>query len=124
PEEDFHFETGRELAERLGYPAQMLDSLPAEAVESFAGVGYFFDLAGLSPGKHVVDLGSGSGTDAFFAALQVGSEGSVTGIDMTPEQLGKADRLRSRAGLENVSFVDAHIDQLPLEDAGTDVVIS
>jgi arsenite methyltransferase len=124
PAGDFHFETGRELAERLGYPAQMLDSLPAEAVESFAGVGYFFDLAGLAAGEDVVDLGSGSGTDAFFAARQVGSDGSVTGIDMTPEQLGKADRLAQRAGIENARFIDGHIDRLPIGDAVADVVIS
>jgi arsenite methyltransferase len=124
PEGDFHFETGHRLAVRLGYPAQVLDLLPVEAVESFAGVGYFFDLAGLSPGEHVFDLDSGSGTDAFFAALQVGSEGSLTGIDMTPEQLAKAERLRSREGFENSSFIEGRIDRLPVGDAAVDVVIS
>jgi hypothetical protein len=68
PERDFHFETGRGLAERLGYPAADLDAIPAEAIDSFAGVGYYFDLAELQPGETVVDLGSGSGMDAFLAA--------------------------------------------------------
>ena len=61
PHGDFHFETGRDLAERLGYPPSELDELPREAVESFAGVGYFFDLAQLEAGEQVLDLGSGSG---------------------------------------------------------------
>src|SRR5215204_6875992 len=73
PEREFHFETGRALAERLGYPADELDRIPAAAVESFAGVGYFLDLAAIERGEAVLDLGSGSGTDSFLAALAAGS---------------------------------------------------
>ena len=58
---DLHFPTGRPLAETLGYPADLLDRLPAEAVNSFAGVGYHLGLARLLPGERVLDLGSGSG---------------------------------------------------------------
>ena len=71
PDGTFHFEMGRGLALRLGYPADQLDRIPAEAIESFAGVGYHLGLAALSPGERVLDLGSGSGTDAFVAALAV-----------------------------------------------------
>ncbi len=81
PEREFHFETGRELAERLGYPAAELDRIPAAAIESFAGVGYFLDLAAIEPGEAVLDLGSGSGTDSFLAALAAGEDGSVVGVD-------------------------------------------
>ena len=65
PEGSFHFELGRGLAERLGYPAMILDEIPAPAVESFAGVGYFFDLAQLVTGESVVDFGSGSRMDVL-----------------------------------------------------------
>ena len=51
PQGDYHFELGRPLAERLGYPADVLDRIPDGAIESFAGVGYFFDLADLSRGR-------------------------------------------------------------------------
>jgi len=78
PEHEFHFETGRPLAEYLGYPPADLDRIPAAAIESFAGVGYFLDLAEIEPGEVVVDLGSGSGTDAFLAALAAGAEGHRT----------------------------------------------
>src|SRR5919198_4040062 len=77
PAGEYHFELGRPLAERLGYPVRVLDRVPAGAVESFAGVGYFFDLADLRAGESVVDLGSGSGMDVFFAATQVGAAGRV-----------------------------------------------
>src|SRR5918995_6985354 len=65
PEREFHFETGRPLAERLGYPPADLDRIPAAAIDSFAGVGYFLDLADIAPGHTVLELGSGSGMDSF-----------------------------------------------------------
>src|SRR5918993_2370091 len=79
PEREFHFETGRPLAERLGYPPAELDRIPAAAIDSFAGVGYFLDLAAIAPGETVLDLGSGSGTDSFLAALAGASSGRVVG---------------------------------------------
>jgi arsenite methyltransferase len=121
---DLHFETGRGLAERLGYPAEVLDRIPAEAIESFAGVGYHFDLASIAQGERVLDLGSGSGTDAFFASQQVGDGGRVVGVDFTPEQVRKADRLREAAGIDWVEFVEAPIDDLPFREEGFDVAIS
>jgi arsenite methyltransferase len=120
----FHFEMGRGLAERLGYPAEILDQIPPGAVDSFAGVGYHFDFADLHPGDHVADLGSGSGMDAFFAAIEVGAEGRVSGVDMTDEQLGKANRLRDEQGLSTVTFVEGRIEELPLPDSGFDCVVS
>ena len=83
PHGEFHFEMGRGLTERLGYPADDLDRIPAEAIEAVAGVGYYFHLADIQEGESVVDLGSGSGTDTFFASLKVRSQGQVIGIDMT-----------------------------------------
>lgn len=124
PERDFHFETGRALAERLGYPPAELDRIPAEAIESFAGVGWFFDLADPRQGETVLDLGSGSGMDAFFAARRVGSTGRVIGIDMTDAQLEKADRLRAEHGFGQVVFRAGWIEDLPVEDGSVDVVIS
>jgi arsenite methyltransferase len=109
PFKEFHFETGRTLAERLGYPRAELDAIPAEAVDSFAGVGYYFDLAHIQPGEIVVDLGSGSGLDSFLAARQVGESGRVIGIDITDAQLVKARRLAAEHGFANAEFVDAHI---------------
>lgn len=124
PHREYHFEMGRGLTERLGYPSADLDRIPAQAIESFAGVGYFFDLAELRPGETVVDLGSGSGTDTFIAALNVGSEGRVIGIDMTDEQLNKAARLRDAAGFTSVEYRKGYIEQLPVADASVDAVIS
>jgi arsenite methyltransferase len=124
PAGEFHFEMGRRLAERLGYASSELNRVPAEAVESFAGVGWYFHLADPKPGDTVVDLGSGSGMDSFIAALRVGSHGKVFGIDMTDEQRTKAERLRIRDGFTNVKFLKGYIEDVPLPDGTADVVIS
>jgi arsenite methyltransferase len=119
-----HFEVGRAVAEPLGYPRELLNRIPAEALASFAGVGYHLDLAALRPGEAVLDLGSGSGTDLFCAAVQVGEAGRVAGVDITDEQLAKAGRLRDEAGFAQVELVQAHIEELPFADASFDAVIS
>ena len=124
PEEEYHFEMGRPLAERLGYSPADLDNIPGAAIDSFAGVGYHYDLADLKEGEHVLDLGSGSGMDVFVAALHVGESGSVTGLDMTDEQLEKARALRDEAGMTTVSFEKGKIEDLPFEDETFDVVVS
>jgi len=123
-EAELHFEVGRDLAEHLGYPGELLDAIPAQALASFAGVGHHLDLAALQPGEAVLDLGSGSGTDVFCAALLVGATGRVVGVDITPEQLEKATRLRDRAGLKQVELVEARIEELPFGDASFDAVLS
>lgn len=124
PHGRFHFEMGRALAERLGYAPADLDAIPSDSIDSFAGVGHYFDLAHLTPGETVVDLGSGSGTDSFIAAGKVGQTGSVIGIDMTDEQLAKAERLRAAGGFANVTYRKGYIDATGLADASCDVVIS
>jgi arsenite methyltransferase len=124
PERTYHFETGRALALRLGYPADELDALPAGAVDSFAGVGHFLDLADIRNGETVLDLGSGSGMDSLLAARCVGGAGRVIGLDMTNEQLAKARRLAAETGLGQVEFRHSHIEEPRLPDASVDVVIS
>jgi arsenite methyltransferase len=124
PDGDYHFEMGRGLAERLGYPAELLDVIPAGAVESFAGVGYFLDLADLKAGERVLDLGSGSGMDSFAAATLVTAGGRVVGVDFTAEQLAKARHLAALADLKHVEFLEGRIESAPVGDAGFDCVVS
>src|SRR5450755_1839434 len=105
---DLHFPTGRPLAEALGYPADLLDRLPVEAVNSFAGVGYHLGLARLLPGERVLDLGSGSGMDVFAAAAQVGPAGSVTGVDIQVIQANSGYRFISERAQRTSDKYGAH----------------
>jgi ubiquinone/menaquinone biosynthesis C-methylase UbiE len=124
PHGEFHFEMGRALALRLGYRAGDLDRIPAEAIDSFAGVGYYFHMLDDIEGARVLDLGSGSGMDTFIASLLAGPTGTVVGLDMTDAQRGKAEGLRRREGVRNITYVKGYIDDAPFEDGSFDVVIS
>jgi arsenite methyltransferase len=124
PTAQFHFQTGRPLAAKLGYDAAVVDQLPDRAVESFAGVNNPFSLRTLRSGERVVDIGSGAGFDSFVAASQVGTEGQVVGIDMTPEMVAKSSSTSEQLGLANVEFRDGLAESVPVDDGWADVVIS
>ena len=124
PHGRYHFELGRPLAERLGYDPEVLDGIPAAAVASFAGVGCVFGLAQLRPGERVLDLGSGSGMDAWYAASQVGPGGHLLGVDFTPQQVERARALVAERGVGNIEFREGRIESLPVEDGTIDCVIS
>jgi SAM-dependent methyltransferase len=124
PDAAYHFHTGRPLTRRLGYDQAIVDALPELAVESFAGVGNPFSLRPLEHGERVVDVGSGAGFDSFVAALEVGPDGAVVGVDMTGEMLAKARATAGVLELDHVEFRAGYAEALPVEDGWADVVIS
>jgi arsenite methyltransferase len=124
PRGDFHFPIGRPILEALGYPPQELDRIPPAALESFAGVGFHMDLDPLKEGESVLDIGSGAGTDSFYAALRVGKTGSVVGLDMTDAMLEKSERTRAEHDFAQVRFQKGHAEELPFADSSFDAVIS
>jgi arsenite methyltransferase len=124
PEEEFIFPTGRAWAVDLGYPPDLLARVPDSAAESFAGVANPFALGPLESGAHVLDIGSGAGTDSLIAAQMVGPAGRVTGIDMTPEMLAKARASAAVMNATNVEYVAAEAEALPFENESFDIAIS
>ena len=124
PEKGFHFHTGRPLAMMLGYDEADIQRLPDGTVESFAGTGNPFSLSRLNPGESVVDIGCGAGFDTLQAALQVGPEGRVIAVDMTEAMREKTRAGATALGLTNVDVRHGYMEELPVEDASVDVVIS
>lgn len=110
-------------AESIGYSQQEMRSVPEGAAVTH-GCGNPTAIAQLKEGETVLDLGCGSGLDAFLASQRVGPKGEVIGLDMTPEVIKKA-KANARAGnYTNVEFRVAEIEKLPLGDGSVDVVIS
>lgn len=88
------------------------------------GCGLPTEFAGIKRGDHVLDLGSGAGNDCFVARAETGESGKVTGLDFTPEMNAKANLNARNLGFGNVEFILGDIEQIPLDDATQDVVIS
>jgi len=124
PDKGYHFHTGREAANRIGYDKSLYDTVPEKNIASFAGTGNPFNLGPINPGDVVVDVGSGSGFDTLIASKMVGSKGRVIGIDMTSEMLRKARSGVVEMGTTNVEFRKGHAENIPLQDEFADVIIS
>jgi arsenite methyltransferase len=124
PFKGFHFPTGRLACLFVGYPAAQLDRIPGTATESFAGVGYPFAANVLREGDVVLDIGSGSGTDALISSLLVGGRGKVYGLDMTAAMLDKLRRNIEAMGSPNVEPLEGNAEEIPLPDASVNVVTS
>lgn len=124
PNAGWHFNVGKPLAMMLGYSEDEIDSVPPEIAETFAGTGNPFSLERLRPGEQVLDLGCGAGFDTLLAARQVAPHGRVVAVDMTQAMLDKADTGAARLGLDNVETRLGFAENLPVESASIDVVIS
>jgi arsenite methyltransferase len=106
------------------YSAAELDGLPDSVTGISLGCGNPLAIAELQAGEVVLDLGSGGGIDCFLAARQVGPEGRVIGLDMTPEMIMLARRNARKMGATNVEFRYGEMEEIPLPDRSVDVVIS
>ncbi|MDP6065701.1 MAG: arsenite methyltransferase [Alphaproteobacteria bacterium] len=115
--------TTDQVSRGFGYSAEELAAVP-EGSNIGLGCGNPTAIAALAPGETVLDLGSGGGFDCFLAAQQVGPEGRVIGVDMTPEMIEKARANALKVEAANVDFRLGEIEHLPLADASVDAVIS
>ncbi len=122
PHQEFHFPTGRRACEYVGYPAAQLDAIPPATVESFAGVGYPFAAKVIHVGDIVLDVGSGSGTDALIASRIVGPRGKVYALDMTEAMRRKLQVNTERAGATNIEALEGNAEAIPLPDAAVSAV--
>lgn len=101
-----------------------VDTLPPQAVESFAGMGNPIGLGPVHSGETLLDVGSGGGFDCFIAEQVVGPTGQVIGVDMTEAMLEKSRATAREIGLAQVEFRQGLVEELPVPDGSVDVAIS
>jgi SAM-dependent methyltransferase len=111
------------ISQTVGYGENQLSVAPPDSNLGL-GCGNPTALASLREGETVVDLGSGAGLDCFLASREVGAEGRVIGVDMTPDMLERARKAAEAGGYQNVEFRLGEIEALPVADRSVDVVIS
>ena len=111
------------ISKAIGYSDEELEAVP-DGANLGLGCGNPTALASLKEGETVIDLGSGAGFDCFLAANQVGENGRVIGIDMTPEMVEKARENARKDNYGNVEFRLGEIENLPAADSSADVIIS
>jgi arsenite methyltransferase len=111
------------IATGLGYEKSELEKVPKEA-DLGLGCGAPVGKLELARGERVLDLGSGAGIDVFIASRQVGPEGHVFGVDMTPDMLARARANAIQGGYRNVEFREGRLEALPIEDEAVDAVTS
>ena len=119
--------TGKDGEQVFGgalYSAGDAEGTPEAVVNASLGSGVPTAVADLHEGETVLDLGSGAGTDVLISARRVGPTGKAIGLDMTDEMLALARANARAAGVENVEFLEGYIEEIPLEDASVDVIIS
>jgi len=113
------------------YLRDIIGAVHEEVRAKYYGCGLV--IPNLLQGMKVLDLGSGSGRDAFIVSRLVGESGEVVGVDMTDEQLDVARRHigyhTETYGYEkpNIRFEKGYIerlDELDLPDNHFDVIIS
>lgn len=125
PDGKFHFHRGAEYAvTKLLYDWTELAEIPVSSTETFAGAANPHLIEPLRPGVAVLDVGCGSGTDLLLAARHVGPSGRATGVDMTEEMLERCHSSVAELELDNVELRLGEAENLPLDDAAVDVVIS
>lgn len=117
------FPVGKEFAQSLGYPSDLLAELPAVSVEAFSGVSNLSVTAEIPAAACVLDLGCGAGLDSLIAARRSGPGGRVVGVDFSASMLERAHRAASDAGLRNVIFCRADAEALPIRSESIDVAL-
>ncbi len=123
PEDSHPFPLGYDFALSLGYPEDVLQSLPESSVRRFTGVSNVSIFAKIPAGSTILDFGCGAGTDSLIAATKTGPSGRVYGVDFSSTMLSYARAGASEAGAANVEFRESEGEHIPFADGTFDVAM-
>jgi SAM-dependent methyltransferase len=117
-------EASDDRASERFYTDEQRSVITDEAAGASTGSGNPVVMADAKPGETVLDLGSGGGIDCFLVAKEIGIDGHVIGVDMTPRMVTLARNNSKKLETTNVAFKRGHIEQIPQDETTVDLVIS
>ncbi len=123
PDEKYPIPVGFEFALNIGYPAEILGTLPKNSVNSFAGISNVSIFAEIQEGDTVLDLGCGAGMDTFILANRVGENGKVISLDFSEGMLNNLQKSIDETGAGNIFLKKGNSDNIPLENCSVDKAI-
>ena len=123
PEAKHPFPVGRAFAATLGYPPELLASVPPSCVDTFAGVSNVAVFADIPQSARVLDVGCGAGLDSLIAARRVGAHGRVIGLDFSGKMLVRARQAAAKVGQQNILFCRGDAECVPVKDASIDTAL-
>jgi len=124
PDTKFNFPVGREFAESVGYPKEVLETLSSSFYESFTGAGNPQKYVDADEGETLLDVGCGAGLDIYFYAQKIGIGGKLYGLDISAEMIHKTVKNLNSAGVLNFEPLCCHSDNIKLSDNSVDIVTS
>ena len=123
PAGEHPFPVGRGFAESVGYPSDLLSTLPSISVDAFSGVSNVSIFADIPVGATVLDLGCGAGLDSLIAAGRVGKTGRVISVDFSEAMLARARQAAAEARMDNIEFHLADAENLPIPNGSMDIAL-
>lgn len=112
-----------DLSKSLGYADELLKKLPEE-INMGLSCGNPLSYLNLDEGETLLDLGSGGGMDLFIARMKFPNAGTLYGLDILPEMIAKAEKVRDAKGFENIEFRQGTLTENPFESSSIDKAIS
>jgi len=102
------------LCTPVSFNPKYLNAIPQEVIERDYGCGD--PTKYVSQNDIVLDLGSGSGKNAFICAQVVGEKGKVIGVDQNKDMLnlsrGSIEYVADKIGYKNAEFIEGSIEKL------------
>lgn len=115
--------SGDTLYQSLGYDQSLLDQLPEE-IRLGLSCGNPLEHLFLEAGETLLDLGCGTGIDVFLTRLKFPEAGTIYGMDIQPEMIKKAERVRDKKQFKNIEFHQGILTDMPFADGSIGKIIS
>ncbi len=123
PGGNYPFPVGKEFAESLGYPDEIISTVPGVVLDVFTGVSSVSTFAEFPEEGVVLDVGCGAGLDALTASKKMEKKGRIIGIDFSQKMLEIARRAVNSLEVDNIELYRGDAEDLPIWNDSVDIIL-